>query len=262
MQENGADPINIFHAEYKTTDTPIRLSYHDGNHYNAVVNPLIPTAGLGLGLPGLEPGLADRLQVEKAKEESEIEIVAEESHKAEVNRVLKESGRSADMMYKKKAMAMSDLEATDFELEQAVLRSSLESYRTAELGRKQPGRRRAGGNSISPVVNNSDDRFVAARHSSAMPFISSSSSSTAVRTERIPEAVDRAGASLAAVAAPAAAAAAGPADADVNDRGERDEYPQIVQEMVMNGFDLHRVLRAYNLVGDNFDALLATLMHR
>ena len=76
------------------------------------------------------------------------------------------------------------------------------------------------------------------------------------------EAVDRAGASLAAVAAPAAAAAAGPADADVNDRGERDEYPQIVQEMVMNGFDLHRVLRAYNLVGDNFDALLATLMHR
>lgn len=37
-------PMNIFHAEYKTSDPPIRLSYHDGNHYNAVVDPLVPTA--------------------------------------------------------------------------------------------------------------------------------------------------------------------------------------------------------------------------
>ena len=25
-------PLNIFHAEYKTADKPIRVSYHDGNH--------------------------------------------------------------------------------------------------------------------------------------------------------------------------------------------------------------------------------------
>ena len=41
---DSSKPMNIFHAEYKTSDPPIRLSYHDGNHYNAVVDPLMPTA--------------------------------------------------------------------------------------------------------------------------------------------------------------------------------------------------------------------------
>lgn len=41
---DSSQPMNIFHAEYKTSDPPIRLSYHDGNHYNAVVDPLLPTA--------------------------------------------------------------------------------------------------------------------------------------------------------------------------------------------------------------------------
>jgi len=59
---NGSTPLNIFHAEYKTQDAPIRLSYHDGNHYNAVIDPIVPTAGLGLGLPGLQSGLADKMQ--------------------------------------------------------------------------------------------------------------------------------------------------------------------------------------------------------
>ena len=96
-----AKPINIFQSEYKTSDTPIRLSYHDGNHYNAVVDPLCPTAGLGLGLPGLEPGLADKMQMDKAKEESDrlqVQKIAAESHKAEVDRVMKESMRSHDLV--------------------------------------------------------------------------------------------------------------------------------------------------------------------
>lgn len=65
-----AKPINIFQSEYKTSDIPIRLSYHDGNHYNAVIDPFLPTAGLGLGLPGLQPGLADKNQVQSAVDES------------------------------------------------------------------------------------------------------------------------------------------------------------------------------------------------
>lgn len=69
--ENGSSPLNIFHAEYKSGDIPIRLSYHDGNHYNAVIDPLAPTAGLGLGLPGLQPpGYADKMQMAKAMAES------------------------------------------------------------------------------------------------------------------------------------------------------------------------------------------------
>ena len=40
----------------------------------------------------------------------------------------------------------------------------------------------------------------------------------------------------------------------------RDEYPETVQEFVVNGFELPRVIRAYELVGDNFDEILAILM--
>lgn len=97
--------MNIFHQEYKTSDPPIRVSYHDGNHYNAVIDPLVPTAGLGLGLPGLKPGLADQLQVTKAKQESdqladqmELERILQESkadfkdsQDDQLQRVLKES---------------------------------------------------------------------------------------------------------------------------------------------------------------------------
>jgi hypothetical protein len=39
-----------------------------------------------------------------------------------------------------------------------------------------------------------------------------------------------------------------------------DEYPSSVQELVMNGFDLSKVLRAYDLIGDNFDDLLSFLI--
>lgn len=101
--ENGAAPLNIFHAEYKTDDTPIRLSYHDGNHYNAVIDPLVPTAGLGLGLPGLQPGLADKLQMAKAVKESdaaadqmEYERALKNSEDDELQRAIKESKLSAE----------------------------------------------------------------------------------------------------------------------------------------------------------------------
>jgi len=39
-----------------------------------------------------------------------------------------------------------------------------------------------------------------------------------------------------------------------------DEYPASVQELVMNGFELQKVLHAYDLIGDNFDDLLSFLL--
>lgn len=39
-----------------------------------------------------------------------------------------------------------------------------------------------------------------------------------------------------------------------------DEYSPVVQEMVMNGFELSKVVRAVELIGENFDDLLAFLM--
>lgn len=124
--EKGATPLNIFQAEYKTSDVPIRLSYAD-NHYDAVVDPLLPTAGLGLGLPGLQPGLADKMQLDKAVRESdqladqaELKKAYDESHDDQLQRAIKESALSVDQDVNKKAIALSDLEATNLDLEQAV----------------------------------------------------------------------------------------------------------------------------------------------
>ena len=151
VPENGASPINIFQSEYKTGDAPIRLSYHDGNHYNAVVDPLLPTAGLGLGLPGLEPGLADKLQMQKAVDESDkifIQKVTEDANDMELKSAIEESKKLSgkdssvnfDYIYaKKKAVAFSDMEKTNYEMEQAMLLSSLESFQRSEASRKQSG---------------------------------------------------------------------------------------------------------------------------
>ena len=79
------------------------MSYHDRSHYNAVIDPLVPTAGLGLGLPGLQPGLADKMQVAKAVAESdrladqrELERALKESQNDELQRAIKESNYSMD----------------------------------------------------------------------------------------------------------------------------------------------------------------------
>jgi len=104
VPENGPKPLNIFHKEYTTSDVPIRLSYHDGNHYNAVIDPYRPTAGLGLGLPGLQPGLADDMQMKKAVSESnylhlkmEMEEAKEKSHMEEIKQAIRESKKNADV---------------------------------------------------------------------------------------------------------------------------------------------------------------------
>jgi hypothetical protein len=147
--------MNIFQQEEakasasseETVNHPIRLLYMDGNHYDALIDPLVPTAGLGLGLPGLQPGLADRLQLDQAKRESnqiiqsnmerKLQLAIEESKRAqtqkegeEFERVLREScvgvvGGRADTeevedAFVKKSMYLSELDAADFDLEQAV----------------------------------------------------------------------------------------------------------------------------------------------
>jgi OTU domain-containing protein 5 len=50
-------PINVFHGQYQTENDPIRVSYHRKRHYNAVIDPYKATVGVGLGLPGLQPGV-------------------------------------------------------------------------------------------------------------------------------------------------------------------------------------------------------------
>lgn len=188
VPSNGVTPINIFQSGYVRggtslkdgCDAPIRLCYTDGNHYDAVIDPMLPTAGLGLGLPGLQPGLADRMQLDEAKRvstetalEEKMRVALEESKRSikeqeerEIqeaihssafdfggsgysssssssnNRrmgmgMMKGSSSSSDDevndIYKKKALYLSEMDDADFDLEQAVLASSLESHQQSEL---------------------------------------------------------------------------------------------------------------------------------
>ena len=282
-QAGAEHPINIFHAEYKTSDPPIRLSYHDGNHYNAVLDPILPTAGLGLGLPGLQPGLADKMQVaaavtendqiadlqsmERAVKESqddELRRVIKESEQDALNRVLKESAFSSTRVScrslsrdcytmnvltlpyfsqrnENKVMELSDLDATNLELEQAILAQSMETYRAEELGQKQ----RASESSNQRPPQLKSDKTAPASVPSTMSQAASMPTAASVSVPPV-----------------ASAASANQDDSLVasSNPPSADEYPPTVQELVMNGFELAKVIHAYELIGDNFDDLLSFLI--
>ena len=152
-------------------------------------------------------------------------------------------------MYQKKALGLSDLEATNFELEQTILQSSIDSYRRQELGRKQrasPGRRRR----TSPTQPQQPINTYASANDRGDEDL-------AVDTEALVAPVAAAAAPSVAVAAAACPQALPPSPPPL---GAVDEYPQSVQELVMNGFELSKVVRAVELIGDDFDDLLAFLM--
>ena len=49
-------PRNVDYTESPPIEAPIRLSYHNGNHYNSVRDPYRASIGVGLGIAGLNPG--------------------------------------------------------------------------------------------------------------------------------------------------------------------------------------------------------------
>ena len=79
---------------------PLRLTYHGRNHYNVLFDPNEPDVGVGLGLPGLQPGLADAMQMNSALEASEQE------------------GLEAELL--KQAQADSEMEEAQAAIEAAV----------------------------------------------------------------------------------------------------------------------------------------------
>jgi hypothetical protein len=157
-------------------------------------------------------------------------------------------------MLEKKAMALSDIDATNFDLEQEGLADSWGSYGRQEHGRKQralpvsSGRRRPRSTTASTNSNGhlplfSETSFAASAAAAVLP-----SMETTTAYAGIP--------SVASVASAAQGSETYPdSHEDLN-----AEYPQTVQELVMNGFELKKVVRAFELVGDNFDDLLAFLL--
>ncbi|GFR98402.1 OTU domain-containing protein 5 [Elysia marginata] len=71
VYQYSLEPMNTFDTAYKTDNPPIRLSYHGNVHYNSIVDPYAASIGVGLGLPGYQPGLADRNQMRDAIKKSE-----------------------------------------------------------------------------------------------------------------------------------------------------------------------------------------------
>jgi hypothetical protein len=129
-------------------------------------------------------------------------------------------------------MVLSDLDATNFELEQAVLEESLGSSKS----RDDVGTRKQ-----QALPRNASRR----RRSSPLS---------------LPESSVVADVAMAPSVAAAAASSAASYDLSPPWPPSGDEYPAVIQELVMNGFELRKVIHAYELVGDNFDDLLLFLM--
>mmetsp|Transcript_7591 Transcript_7591/g.18659 ORF Transcript_7591/g.18659 Transcript_7591/m.18659 type:complete len:785 (-) Transcript_7591:72-2426(-) len=267
--ENGSSPLNIFHAEYKTGDVPIRLSYHDGNHYNAVIDPLMPTAGLGLGLPGLKPGYADKMQMAKAvaesidaaagQDEMDLQQVLKASqleynesktdNEDDLQRAIKESQLSAEHMSSKNALSLSDMDATYFELEQAALERSLQSYSQKEEGKKQ---RASTTVSRSSIGDSSKPNTIRGDHKAPAIDTTATSFTTASLPCPSQESIP-----LAAAAPSSSHNEASSSPTPPQRLLPVEEYPSSVQELVMNGFPLSKVVKAFELVGNNFDHMLS-----
>jgi hypothetical protein len=210
-----------------------------------VIDPLTPTAGLGLGLPGLQPGLADRMQVQKAVDESDklhVKKLAEETFEMDMQRVMMES----KMNYIKETH-----ENVKQQQQQHHHHHHHHHHHRHHHHRDQRSRQNR---SRSPNYNHS-------------PTSSSSfSNNYNNRPHGIPSTTSHAVASLpteSTFESSSSAVATRNRDEDIPSHllhQDGDEYPQTVQELVMNGFELQKVLRAYDLIGDNFDDLLAFLM--
>ena len=166
------------------------------------------------------------------------------------------------------ALSRSDADATNFELEQAVLVQSLQTYQNNEEGKKQSATTTStkrkqddvdhslssymgtSSTSVDPIsactgaasVPVSSNCYAAAASASAPTSSASSSayaeSSAAMSSSNTSHAVDGVSTGLQPV----------------------HEYPECVQELVMNGFSLASVVKVMEIVGPSFDDMLSLLM--
>ncbi|XP_028756791.1 OTU domain-containing protein 5-B [Neltuma alba] len=113
----STEPLNIFQGSYNTDTPPIRLSYHQGNHYNSLVDPRRLTIGSGLGFSCLRG-----INVDKDKIKAAIKAQQDQ----QIDNALIAEGRF-----------YSDLELTEKEMERTVMEVSRAEY----LANEQLGRR-------------------------------------------------------------------------------------------------------------------------
>mmetsp|Transcript_6771 Transcript_6771/g.18397 ORF Transcript_6771/g.18397 Transcript_6771/m.18397 type:complete len:185 (-) Transcript_6771:683-1237(-) len=180
-------------------------------------------------------------------------------------------------MYSQRALNLSDADATYFEMEQAVLEQSLRASQTtsglkqqANASSRGDSKHRTGESKPPPIVAVAaapstggvkiagGPRFPSSSSLGLGDFRSQAHSMAPTSSISIPPAA----ASVASMPS-AASAVASLDDASTGTSlmsTAAEEYPAIVQELTMNGFPLQKVIKAYELLGDNFDEMLTFLM--
>ena len=148
------------------------------------------------------------------------------------------------------ALSLSDMDATYFELEQTALERSMQSYSQKEEGKKQSASLTS---SRSPISDSSKPKTIKGDHKApavATAVISSfaTASLPCPSQESIP---------LAAAAPPSSRNETTSSPTPPQRLLPVEEYPSSVQELVMNGFPLSTVVKAFDLVGNNFDHMLS-----
>eukprot|EP01130_Rhizamoeba_saxonica_P005184 TRINITY_DN2074_c0_g1_i4.p2 TRINITY_DN2074_c0_g1~~TRINITY_DN2074_c0_g1_i4.p2 ORF type:complete len:224 (+),score=52.40 TRINITY_DN2074_c0_g1_i4:551-1222(+) len=121
---DSAEPINMFQNREQTDIPPLRLSYHNGNHYNSVRDPNNSNIGIGIGIPGKDD--AERDIMERACNESEQNLIEEG--------IIEQTTKESENLLANEAAAVwqlqmeSELDYTDSMIEQAILYQSLTDY--------------------------------------------------------------------------------------------------------------------------------------
>mmetsp|Transcript_683 Transcript_683/g.828 ORF Transcript_683/g.828 Transcript_683/m.828 type:complete len:553 (-) Transcript_683:945-2603(-) len=219
-REGSLEPMNTFQCSYTTNNPPIRLAYSNGNHYDAIVDPYEASIGVGLGLPGLRPGGIEKDMMKKAFNLS------------------KKGLKNVDNMFVNKTKFISDQEATEIAMEEAAINASLRDF-WQEQNTTLPSNSNS---SMTRKEKMSTDNGENRRRVGNTNNGSSGSSSSSKRDENSSKLLNDFAAQRAKLSC------------------SGHEYPSVVEELVVNGFPLEKVLSAHSIAGDNFDALLSLLL--
>ncbi|XP_068206851.1 OTU domain-containing protein 5-B isoform X2 [Palaemon carinicauda] len=157
----SVEPINSFQGTLQTDNEPIRVSYHFGTHYNSLVDPFKATIGVGLGLPGYQPGLAEK-------------------------NLMKEATRQSENVVLEQAMLEDKIRATDFEATSEAIEEQVAHESYLQWLRENEKRSKGQRSPTSPSGSGASDRCSRGRSSpllqSPQPESSSGSSRSSPRS--------------------------------------------------------------------------------
>ena len=114
----GQKTLRICEVENDAKVTPLRLSYHNNNHYNSIRDPKDTTVGLGLGLPANQKPTTDKTLMAEAVEQS-LKTDAEKQL-LETVKMESEQDQIAEEMLAESAKQESEMVAMDAMLQQEM----------------------------------------------------------------------------------------------------------------------------------------------